>query len=60
VNDALHRQVDHERRLNGLDRFLAAYEAEHGTITEEEMADAVRAAHADATVVRGKRSPGSA
>jgi Arc/MetJ-type ribon-helix-helix transcriptional regulator len=60
VNEALHRQMDHERRLRGLDRFLAAYEAEHGAITEEEMADAVRSTRAGATVVRGKRSHGAA
>lgn len=60
VNEALHRQVDHERRLSGLDRFLAAYEAEHGTITEDEMAEAVRTTRAEATVVRGKRSHGAA
>ena len=60
VNEALHRQVDHERRLRGLDQFLAAYEAEHGTITEDEMADAVRSTRAGAIVVRGKRSHGAA
>jgi Arc/MetJ-type ribon-helix-helix transcriptional regulator len=60
VNEALHRQVDHERRLRGLDQFLAAYEAEHGTITEEEMAEVARTTRAGATVVRGKRSHGAA
>jgi Arc/MetJ-type ribon-helix-helix transcriptional regulator len=60
VNEALHRQLDHERRLEGLDRFVAAYEAEHGVITDDEMAEAVRSARADAIVVRGKRSHGAA
>ncbi|GAB2683916.1 hypothetical protein [Kribbella swartbergensis] len=60
VNEALHRQMDHERRLGGLDRFLAAYEAEHGEISEAEMAEAVRSTRAGATVVRGKRSHGAA
>lgn len=60
VNEALHRQMDHERRLDAMDRFLAAYEAEHGVITEAEMAEAVRSTRANATVVRGKRSHGAA
>ncbi|MEU4288250.1 hypothetical protein AB0E63_08495 [Kribbella sp. NPDC026596] len=60
VNEALHRQMDHERRLQGLDRFLAAYESEHGAIGEEEMAEAVRSTRAAAIVVRGKRSHGAA
>ncbi|TDW79685.1 hypothetical protein EV137_8025 [Kribbella pratensis] len=60
VNEALHRQMDHERRLQAMDRFLAAYEAEHGVIADEEMAEAVRSARADAIVVRGKRSHGAA
>jgi Arc/MetJ-type ribon-helix-helix transcriptional regulator len=60
VNEALHRQMDHERRLRGLDRFLAAYEAEHGAISDEEMAAALRSTRAAATVVRGKHSHGAA
>jgi hypothetical protein len=52
--------MDHERRLQAMDRFLAAYEAEHGVIAEEEMVEAVRSARADAIVVRGKRSHGAA
>ncbi|WP_328523845.1 hypothetical protein [Kribbella sp. NBC_00359] len=60
VNEALHRQMDHERRLRGLDRFLAAYEAEHGEIEPAEMAEAVRSTRAGATVVRGKHSHGAA
>jgi len=52
VNDALRRQVDHDRRLAALDEFLAEYEAEHGEITESEMNDAARRARARAIVVR--------
>lgn len=33
VNEALRRQVDHDRRMWALDEFFAAYEAEHGEIT---------------------------
>jgi hypothetical protein len=35
VNDALRLKLDHDRRLRGIDDFIAAYEAEHGEITEE-------------------------
>lgn len=55
VNQALRRQVDHQRRLRAMDEFLAAYEAEHGEITEQEMQDAARRARAGAIVVRSGR-----
>jgi len=54
VNDALRLKAAHDRRLRALDAFLAAYEAEHGEITEDEMRDAARRARAGAVVVRGK------
>ncbi len=54
VNEALHRQADHDRRLRALDDFLAAYEAEHGEITEAQVAEAARRARAHAVVVRGR------
>ena len=63
VNDALRLKADHDRRLQALDEFLAAYEAEHGAITEDEMRDAARRARERAIVVRGnpeQRSPGPA
>ena len=50
------RQLDHERRVQALGLFLAAYEAEHGIITEEEMAEAACSTRAGAIVVRDKRS----
>lgn len=53
VNDALRLKVDHDQRMQALDRFLAEYEAEHGEITGEEMDEAARRARARATVVRG-------
>jgi len=53
VNDALRLKLDHDRRLRGLGDFIAAYEAEHGEITEEEMEAAVRRARERAIVVRG-------
>jgi len=53
VNDALRLKADHDRRLGALDNFLAAYEAEHGQVTEEEIRDAARRARGRAVVVRG-------
>lgn|SRR5487761_1093737 len=52
VNDALQLKVEHDRRMQALDSFLAAYEAEHGAITEAEVDQAVRRAQSRATVVR--------
>jgi hypothetical protein len=52
VNDAMHRQADHDRRMRSLDDFLSAYEGEHGLITEEEIHSASRRARESATVVR--------
>jgi Arc/MetJ-type ribon-helix-helix transcriptional regulator len=53
VNDALRLKAEHDRRLRGTADFIAAYEAEHGEITEEQMEDAYRRAKARAVVVRG-------
>jgi Arc/MetJ-type ribon-helix-helix transcriptional regulator len=53
VNDALRLKAERDRRLRALDEFLAAYEAEHGEITEAEMRDAARAARGRAVAVRG-------
>jgi Arc/MetJ-type ribon-helix-helix transcriptional regulator len=58
VNDALRLKTEHDRRLRALDEFIAGYEAEHGEITDEEMAGAVRRARERAVIVRG--DPGSA
>jgi Arc/MetJ-type ribon-helix-helix transcriptional regulator len=54
VNDALRLKADHDRRLPAMDDFLAAYEAEYGEITDEEMRDAARRARSRAVVVRGR------
>jgi hypothetical protein len=53
TNDALRLKAEHDRRLRGLGDFIAAYEAEHGEITEEEMDAAVRSMRERAIVVRG-------
>ena len=57
VNDALRLKADHDRRLQAVDEFLAAYEAEHGEITDEEIREAARSARGRAVVVRGKPEP---
>jgi len=56
VNEALRLKADHDRRLRALDEFLAAYEAENGEITDEEIRDAARSARGRAIVVRGQRT----
>ena len=53
VSDALRLKIDRDYRLHRLDDFIAAYEAEHGEITEEEMEAAERSMRARAIVVRG-------
>jgi len=55
VNDALRLKADRDRRLRGIDDFIAAYEAEHGEITDAAMDAAYRRAKARAIVVRGGR-----
>jgi Arc/MetJ-type ribon-helix-helix transcriptional regulator len=57
VNEALRLKVAHDRRLRALDEFVAAFEAEHGEITEAEMSEATRRARGRAVVVRGEPSP---
>jgi len=61
VNNALRRQADHDRRMQALDDFLAAYEAEHGEITDDEIREAERRSRGRAVVVRtpptGKGAP---
>ena len=57
VNEAMRRQAEVESKLAAMARFIAAYEAEHGVITEEEMRDARRWARERAIVVRGSEEP---
>jgi Arc/MetJ-type ribon-helix-helix transcriptional regulator len=58
VNEALRLKADHDARLRALDDFLAAYESEHGEISEREMREAARSARKRAVVVRGRRDGG--
>ncbi len=60
VNDALRRQVEHDRRMTALDDFLDRYEADHGEITEEEIHEATRRTRERALVVRGPHHDGGA
>ena len=55
VNDGLRLKLEHDRRLDALASFVAAYEAEHGEITNSEIDAAVRNARVRARVVRGTR-----
>jgi hypothetical protein len=57
VNEALRRQSAHDRRMRALDEFLAAYESEHGEISEEEMQAATRRARERAVIVRTPSPP---
>ena len=57
VNQALRLKAEQDRRLRALDQFIAAYEAEHGEITDEEMDAAVRSMRERAIVVRGGGAP---
>ena len=56
VNEALRLKVAHDRRLRALDEFVAAFEAQHGKITEAEMREAARRARGRAVVVRGAQN----
>ncbi len=58
VNEALRLKVAHDRRLRALDEFVAAFEAEHGEITEAEMNEATRRARGRAVIVRGEPTQG--
>ena len=58
VNEALRLTVAHDQRLRALDQFVAAFETEHGEITEAEMREAARRARGRAVVVRDEPGPG--
>ena len=53
--EALGLKAERDRRLRAIDDFIAAHEAEHGEITDDEMEAAYRRAKARAIVVRGGR-----
>jgi hypothetical protein len=55
VNLALDQRAKEEKRLAGMDAAIAAYEAEHGKFTEEEIEAQRRANRRNAIHVRGSR-----
>ncbi|HVB90685.1 MAG TPA: hypothetical protein VND70_01170 [Acidimicrobiales bacterium] len=55
VNAALAEQAVRDRRLQSLSDAIAAYEADHGRITADEMANQARRDREEALVVRGLR-----
>ena len=55
VSAALAEKVARDRKLAQLQLAVAAYEAEFGEITPEEMASQGRADREDAVVVRGRK-----
>jgi hypothetical protein len=57
VNDALRLKVELDQRLRAMETFIAAYEAEHGEITAEEMENATRRASSRAVPVRNVAPP---
>ncbi len=58
VSEALRRQAEHDRRLAALGAAIAEFEAEHGALTDAEIAGASRWARENAVVVRGPRAGG--
>ena len=57
VNDALAEREAKERHLQAMAEAVAAYEAEFGEISAEELAAQRRADEKTAVVVRGRRRP---
>jgi hypothetical protein len=57
VTDAVRLKLEHDRRIEALAAFVAAYEAEHGEISREEMDRAARRARSRAVTVRGPGTP---
>ena len=55
INEAMRQKAENERRLEALDRLIGNYEAEHGVITDEEIAATTRAMAERAIVVRGRK-----
>jgi Arc/MetJ-type ribon-helix-helix transcriptional regulator len=58
VNEALRRQSEHDTTLAALREFIAEWEAEHGSITDDEMVEATRRARSRAVLVRGRAELG--
>jgi hypothetical protein len=57
VNDALQLKREHDQRVAALAAFVAAYEAEYGEITPDEIQAAMRRARSRAVMVRPASPP---
>jgi hypothetical protein len=57
VSRALSDRVEKERRLSAMAEAIAAYEADFGMISDEEMAEQRRADRTSAVVIRGSGHP---
>jgi len=55
VSKGLQLMLENDKRLRAMDEFLREYEREHGKITDEEVAEAVRSMQARAIHVRPAR-----
>lgn len=55
INEAMRLKAEDDRRREALDKFIADYEAEHGVITDEEIAAVTREMSARAIHVRGRK-----
>jgi len=53
--DARLQRLEHARRLQAVDQFIASYEADHGVITDEEIAEVQRSVRSKAIVIRSGR-----
>ena len=58
INEALVEREARDRRLHAMAEAVAAYEAEFGVISSEELAAQARADERAAVIVRGPRSAG--
>ncbi len=56
VNEAMRLKLEQDGRLRSLAEFIADFEGEHGTITQEERDAALREAKRRAIPVRGLRA----
>lgn len=57
VSNALADRAANERRMAALGKLLADYEAEHGAITDEELAAQQQTDRRNAIVIRGPKRP---
>ena len=55
INDAMRQKAEDDRRREALGSFIADFEAEHGVVTDGEIAAVTRAMAARAVVVRGRK-----